>query len=98
LKPENIIIENKTGILKLIDFGFAKRLQPQKERTMTKCGTPIYTAPEIISLNNESKEELHAYSYSVDIWSWGVLLCELIGGFNPFYSSDVMQIYENIIK
>ena len=24
------------------------------------------------------------YSYPADVWSWGVLVCELIGGFNPF--------------
>ncbi len=26
------------------------------------------------------------------------MLCELIGGFNPFYNSDPMQMYENILK
>lgn len=40
----------------------------------------------------------YGYSYSCDVWSWGALLCELIGGYNPFAASDPMQVYENILK
>ena len=51
LKPENIMID-KSGHIKLIDFGFAKLLQPDERmkeyRTYTNCGTPAYIAPEII--------------------------------------------------
>lgn len=31
-----------------------------------------------------SKQTGQGYAYPADVWSWGVLLCELIGGFNPF--------------
>ena len=61
------------GHIKLVDFGFAKFLggkNNNNQQTRTNCGTPAYTAPEIIK--NMS------YSYEVDIWSFGVLLCELI--------------------
>ncbi|XP_024941303.1 cGMP-dependent protein kinase, isozyme 1 isoform X2 [Cephus cinctus] len=49
LKPENIMLDNR-GYLKLTDFGFSKRIGPDK--TWTFAGTPEYMAPEII-LNKE---------------------------------------------
>jgi serine/threonine protein kinase len=47
LKPENILIDNSDGTLRLADFGFIKRINSW-ERTFTFCGTPEYMAPEII--------------------------------------------------
>ena len=48
LKPENVVID-KDGHIKLIDFGFAKRLSStNKLRTFTNCGTIGYTAPEVL--------------------------------------------------
>ena len=48
LKPENVMID-KDGHVKLIDFGFAKKLYPQnKFRTFTNCGTLGYTSPELL--------------------------------------------------
>ena len=37
-----------TGMLKVVDFGFAKVVKPG-DRTYTLCGTPEYLAPELIS-------------------------------------------------
>lgn len=40
---------DKDGHIKLIDFGFAKKLSSSNEyRTFTNCGTIGYTAPEVI--------------------------------------------------
>lgn len=48
LKPENVVID-KDGHIKLIDFGFAKRLSSKNNhRTNTNCGTMGYTAPEVL--------------------------------------------------
>jgi protein kinase A len=46
---------------------------------------------------NDYRENL-GYRYECDIWSWGVVLCEMIGGYNPFYNADMMIQYENIVK
>ena len=76
LKPENILLD-KNGHIKLIDFGFAKKLKNiRKDHAYTNCGTPGFCAPEVM---------LDAgYTYKADIWSIGILICEMIGGFTPF--------------
>ncbi|KAG6444070.1 hypothetical protein O3G_MSEX003149 [Manduca sexta] len=85
LKPENIMID-KNGYLKITDFGFCKVLQG---RTWTLCGTPEYLAPELILSKG--------YGFSVDWWSFGVLLYEMNAGYPPFYSNEPMKTYEKIV-
>ena len=86
LKPENILI-NKNGYIKIADFQFAKVVT---DRTYTMCGTPGYLAPEII-LNK-------GHGLSVDWWTLGVLLYEMICGVDPFADDDPIKIYENILE
>ena len=46
LKLENIMLDN-FGIIRLIDFGLARKLK-SGDRAMTRCGTLGYLAPEVI--------------------------------------------------
>ncbi|CDW91165.1 camp dependent protein kinase a catalytic subunit [Stylonychia lemnae] len=88
LKPENVMVD-KDGHIKLIDFGFAKRLSSSsKHRTNTNCGTLGYSAPEVIMGTNQG------YSFPSDIWSFGILLCELIQGSLPFENKEDPQMIE----
>jgi len=59
------------GHIKLIDFGFSKLLK-SKQRAFTNCGTVGYTAPEVLGGSG--------YSYQADVWSFGILLVELLSG------------------
>jgi len=89
LKPENILLRDD-GHITLTDFGLCKEgLTGEEDRTDTFCGTPEYLAPEVL------KGE--GYTKSVDWWSFGSLVFEMIAGLPPFYSQDVQEMYKNIM-
>ena len=71
LKPENILMDSK-GHIKISDFGLSKILDNPEEKAYTLCGTPQYLAPEI--LKNKG------YDKSVDWWSLGCFLYEMLTG------------------
>ncbi|KAF8245591.1 kinase-like protein [Wilcoxina mikolae CBS 423.85] len=87
LKPENLLLD-RHGHLKITDFGFAKEVP---DITWTLCGTPDYLAPEVVSSKG--------YNKSVDWWSLGILIFEMLCGYTPFWDGgSPMKIYENILK
>jgi serine/threonine protein kinase len=75
IKPENILLD-KSGHIKLIDFGLCKILKTNQKKTYSICGTLNYIAPEIFSKQG--------YSFSVDFWSLGILIYEMLTGKYPF--------------
>ena len=89
LKPENLLI-NHENILKLCDFGWSVYLHNNKRETF--CGTVEYMAPEIV--------KNQGYDFSIDVWSLGVLLYELIHSHSPFVVKDldINKIENNIVS
>ena len=88
LKPENLLCISKEddSNIKLCDFGFAAKVT---DNNLTQlCGTPGYVAPEIL--------KRQPYGLGVDMWSVGVLMYILIGGYPPFYDEDTAVLYEQI--
>jgi len=88
LKPENLLLDDK-GFAKLIDFGCAKVLD-ETGQTFTLCGTPDYTAPELILGDGHGK--------AVDWWALGILIFEMLSGAPPFIKDDPEETYTAIVQ
>jgi serine/threonine protein kinase len=93
IKPENLLLDTK-GHIKLVDFGFAKRLGTDESgnpnKTYTLCGTPEYLAPEVFCGKG--------YTTAVDWWALGILIYEFLTGHPPFWHDDVLEIYEQFVS
>jgi fused-like protein len=87
LKPQNILIRD--GIVKLCDFGFARKMSPATICLHSLKGTPLYIAPEIISEK--------PYNHKIDIWSLGIILYELSTGIPPFHADTYYKLLPKIL-
>lgn len=90
IKPQNLLLNTETGILKLCDFGSAKKLQLGEPNVSYICSR-YYRAPELIFGATD-------YKCCIDVWSAGCVMAELLIG-QPIFPGDsgVDQLVE-IIK
>jgi len=90
IKPQNLLLDPETGVLKLCDFGSAKILIKGEPNVSYICSR-YYRAPELIFGST-------SYTTSIDIWSLGCVMAELLLG-QPLFPGDsgVDQLVE-IIK
>lgn len=88
LKLENIMMD-RDGHLKVTDFGMCKDELKAGMKTNSICGTSEYLPPEIILRTR--------YGPSVDWWTFGIVLFEMLFGEHPFYSEDKETLYTNIL-
>eukprot|EP00501_MAST-03F_sp_TOSAG23-6_P002335 GSMAST32.ASY1.ANO1.2437.1 assembled CDS len=102
LKLENFIYANNEpgSPLKMIDFGFSKKVDCMKSTQMISVvGTSYYIAPEEISyLTNifEKKNIFFHNTSACDLWSIGVITYMLLSGNPPFNGDDDDQIMEKV--
>jgi glycogen synthase kinase 3 beta len=90
IKPQNLLLDPESAILKLCDFGSAKQLVKGELNVSYICSR-YYRAPELIFGATD-------YTCNIDIWSAGCVLAELLLG-QPIFPGDsgVDQLVE-IIK
>ncbi|XP_008468428.1 glycogen synthase kinase-3 beta-like [Diaphorina citri] len=90
IKPQNLLLNPETGVLKLCDFGSAKHLVRGEPNVSYICSR-YYRAPELIFGAID-------YTTKIDVWSAGCVLAELLLG-QPMFPGDsgVDQLVE-IIK
>lgn len=106
LKPENILLDY-AGHIALCDFGLCKLDMKDEDRTNSKyffleepkhlliagiafCGTPEYLAPELLLGQG--------YTKTVDWWTLGVLLYEMLTGLPPYYDENTNEMYRKILS
>uniref|UniRef100_A0A3P8Q9Q0 Protein kinase C n=1 Tax=Astatotilapia calliptera TaxID=8154 RepID=A0A3P8Q9Q0_ASTCA len=87
LKLDNVMLD-KDGHIKIADFGMCKENVFGDVKASTFCGTPDYIAPEILCGQK--------YTFSVDWWSFGVLVYEMLIGQSPFQGDDEDELFESI--
>lgn len=90
IKPQNLLVDPASGVLKLCDFGSAKQLVAGEPNVSYICSR-YYRAPELIFGATD-------YTTRIDIWSMGCVMAELLLG-QPLFpgESGVDQLVE-IIK
>jgi serine/threonine protein kinase len=95
LKPANLFLTRRpdgTPLIKVLDFGVAKADATRDlalTQTRTVLGSPSYMSPEQL----RSAHDVDARS---DIWSFGVILYELITGRRPFHGETITDLAAHI--
>jgi len=88
VKPENLLVDSKTKVLKLCDFGFARHLQKSDESPVTEyVATRWYRAPELLVGASQ-------HTTAVDVWPVGCIWVEMVSG-DPLFpgDSEIDQLY-----
>ena len=90
IKPANLLIDPTCHVLKICDFGSAKRWHADEESIPYICSR-YYRAPELIFGAKQ-------YDYKIDVWSAGCVIAEMLGGSTLFKGTDGFQQLLEIVK
>jgi serine/threonine-protein kinase len=98
IKPANLFLSRRHdghSVLKILDFGIAKRLADKRRRTLTdpaqSLGSPWYMSPE------QMLDSSHVDART-DIGSLGVLLYELLTGEHPFDGQSIPEVCAKVLN
>jgi serine/threonine protein kinase/Flp pilus assembly protein TadD len=101
IKPENIMVRRRDGYVKVLDFGLAKLTDvavdseaPTMAEVKTSAGAVMGTA-SYMSPEQARGEQVDART---DIWSFGVVLYELVAGCVPFERSTPSEVIALILE
>lgn len=87
IKSDSILLTHD-GRVKLSDFGFCAQVSKEVQRRKSLVGTPYWMAPELISRL--------PYGPEVDIWSFGIMVIEMVDGEPPYFNEPPLKAMKMI--
>jgi serine/threonine protein kinase len=92
IKPENFLIYNEGSKykIKLIDFGFAERMEYPDKKLDIEAGSLPYISPEMLSHKG--------YDCKHDMFSIGIVLFNMLTGKQPFFGKDDEERQKAILE
>ncbi|XP_057305082.1 serine/threonine-protein kinase PAK mbt-like [Hydractinia symbiolongicarpus] len=87
IKSDSILM-SLNGQVKLSDFGFCAQVSNEVPKRKSLVGTPYWMAPEIISRDS--------YGTEVDIWSFGIMVMEMIDTEPPFFNEPPLMAMKKL--
>lgn len=89
IKTLNIFL-TKTDLIKLGDYGLAKKLDSEFSMAETCVGTPYYMSPELC--------QGAKYNFKSDIWAMGCVLCEILTLTRTFDATNPLNLCVKIVQ
>ena len=85
------------AIIKIIDFGFARNLDPSNGNlAYTVLGTPNYMEPQILENMETKTKNITGYDEKADIWSLGTICHEMLVGHMTFDGKNNYEIWQKV--
>ncbi len=105
LKPQNIKVR-PDGIVKVLDFGLAKAMNPVQDQSSGLMNSPTITSPAThagvvlgtASYMSPEQAKGRAVDRRADIWAFGCVLFEMLTGARAFPGSDVSETFVAILR
>ncbi|KAG5987729.1 hypothetical protein E4U54_004893 [Claviceps lovelessii] len=82
IKSDNVLMD-RTGNIKITDFGYCAKLTEQRSKRATVVGTTYWMAPEMV--------RQQSYSFKIDVWSLGIMAIEMAEMDPPYMDEEPLR-------